>query len=263
LKLIARKLLLAAAVTGALAQSPTVPKQYDVVAIRPNADNDNRFMFRGGPSFTAVGVTLKFLIVHAYDVRAFQVSGGPGWIGTEGWDIRAKAEGIKGRLQRDQFDTMFRALLEDRFQLKVHSETKEMPVYALVVGKNGSKLTPHTGGPPSPAEASNSGRGSLSVKKGSTAALASLLSLQLGRTVIDKTDLKGEFDFKLEWAHERGQGGMESLGLPPDPPRPQPADSNGPSIFTAVQEQLGLRLESRKGPVEIIVIDHAERPSEN
>ena len=144
-KFSARKLILAAAVTGALAQSPTIPKQYDVVAIRPNADNDNRFSFRGGPNLTGVGVTLKFLIVHAYDVRAFQVSGGPGWIGTQRWDIRAKAEGIKGRLQRDQFDTMFRALLEDRFQLKIHTETREMPVYALVVGKNGSKLTPHAG----------------------------------------------------------------------------------------------------------------------
>ena len=87
--------------------------------------------------------------------------------------------------------------------------------------------------------------------------------MQLGRTVIDKTDLKGEYDFKLEWAAEPGQGGLESLGLPPDQPRPQPADANGPSIFTAVQEQLGLRLESQKGPVEIIVIDHAEKPFEN
>ena len=243
----------------ALAQSPTIPKQYDVVAIRPNADNDNRFSFRGGPNLTAVGVTLKFLIVHAYNVRAFQVSGGPGWIGTERWDIRAKAEGIAGRLQRDQFDTMFRALIEDRFKLKIHTEIKEMPVYALVVGKNGSRLTPHTGGP----EASDSGWGLLNVKKGGTAALANLLSLQLGRTVIDNTDLKGEYDFKLEWTPEPGQGVLESLGLPPDQPRPQPADTNGPSIFTAVQEQLGLRLESQKGPVDIIVVDHAEKPSEN
>jgi bla regulator protein blaR1 len=81
--------------------------------------------------------------------------------------------------------------------------------------------------------------------------------------VIDKTDLNGEYDFKLQWAHEPGPGSLESLGLPPDLPRPQPADTSGPSIFTAVQEQLGLRLESERGPVEIIVIDYTEKPSEN
>jgi uncharacterized protein (TIGR03435 family) len=260
-KFVAGTLLLAAAAMGALAQSPTVPKQYDIVAIKPNRDNDDRWRFRGGPNFNATGVTLKFLIAEAYHVRAYQISGGPSWIAMERWDIRAKAEGLEGRLQRDQFDAMFRALLADQFQLKVRSESKEMPVYALVVGKNGSRLTPHTG--EAAAGTSNSGRGSLSVKKGGTAALARMLSLQLGRTVIDKTDLKGEYDFKLEWAYEPGQGGPEAFGLPPDPPRPAPVDTNGPSIFTAVQEQLGLRLVSQKGPVEIIVIDRAEKPSEN
>lgn len=260
-KFIARTLLPAAAAIGALAQSPTGPKQYDVAAIKPNRDNDNRWRFHGGPSLTATGVTLKFLITEAYHVQAYQISGGPSWIGMERWDIRAKAEGLESRFQRDQFDAMFRTLLADQFKLEVHSETKEMPVYALVVGKNGSKLTPHTG--EQAGGASNSGRGSLSVKKGGTAALARMLSLQLGRTVIDKTNLTGEYDFKLEWAYEPGQGGPEAFGLPPDPPRPLPVDTNGPSIFTAVQEQLGLRLVSQKGPVETIVIDHAEKPSEN
>jgi uncharacterized protein (TIGR03435 family) len=259
-KFIARTLILAAAITGAPAQSPTVPKQYDIVAIKPNRDNDNRWRFHGGPNLTATGVTLKFLIAEAYHVRAYQLSGGPSWIGMERWDIRAKAEGLEGRLQRDEFDTMFRAMLADQFKLKVHSESKETPIYALIVGKNGSKLTPHMD---EAGQASNSGRGSLSVTKGGTARLASLLSLQLGRTVIDKTDLKGEYDLKLEWAYEPGQGGPEVFGLPPEPPRPPPADNNGPSIFTAVQEQLGLRLVSQKGPVEIIVIDRAERPPEN
>ena len=87
--------------------------------------------------------------------------------------------------------------------------------------------------------------------------------MRLGRTVIDKTGLKGEYDFKLKWTPEPGEEGLESLGLPPVPPSPQPADTNGPSIFTAVQEQLGLKLESTKGPVDVLVIDHAEKPSEN
>src|SRR5260370_6505371 len=171
---IVRILILAAAANGALAQSRTIPKVFDVATIKPNADNDNRFMFREGRgtgSLAAVGVTLKFLVAEIYKVRAYQVSGGPGWIGSERWDIRAKAEGVEGRLSVDQFDTMLQALLADRFQLKVHNETKEMPVYALLVGKNGSKLTPHTGEPPSP-EKEGSGRGWFSYRKSSTAYLA-------------------------------------------------------------------------------------------
>ena len=106
------------------------------------------------------------------------------------------------------------------------------------------------------------GDGSLIVKKGGIAALASWLSRQLGRVVIDKTDLKGDYDYKLEWTPDPGEGGPESIGLPPEAPRPH-VDTNGPSIFTAVQEQLGLRLVSQKGPVEIIVIDSVEKPSAN
>ncbi len=256
---IASILMLAAALTGALAQSPTDSMTFEVASIRPNAANDNRFMFRGGPVLTADGVTLKFLVVHAYDVLAYQVSGGPGWMSTDCWDIRAKAGSIKGKLQSEQFLSMLRALLADRFQLKVHSETKEVSVYALVVGKSGSKLIPNNG----TGKDTRSAWGSFSVQKGSAAALAHQLSLQLGRTVIDKTELKGEYDFKLEWQPEPGQGVLETLGLPADPRPSPPADTNRSSIFTAVQDQLGLRLEARKGPVEIIVIDHAEKPSEN
>jgi uncharacterized protein (TIGR03435 family) len=257
-QLIARNLILAAAVTGALAQSPTDSTTFEVASIRPNVANDNRFMFRGGPGLTADGVTLKFLVVHAYGVLAYQVSGGPGWMNTDRWDIRAKAGNSKVRVQSEQFLTMLRALLADRFQLKVHSETKEMYVFALVVAKNGPKLTPHTG----PGQDTRVGWGSLSLQKGGTAALAYWLSRQLGRTVVDKTELEGEYNFTLEWQPEPG-GGVETLGLPPDPRTSPPADMNRPSIFTAVQEQLGLRLDARKGPVEIIVIDHAEKPSEN
>ena len=255
---IACNMILAAALTSALAQSPMDSTTFEVASIRPNAADDNRFMFRGGPGLTAAGVTLKFLVVHAYDVLAYQISGGPGWMSTDRWDIRAKAGNIKIRLQSEQFLTMLRALLADRFQLKVHSETKEMSVYALVVAKNGPKLTPRSG----PSQDTRVGWGSLSLQKGGTAALAYWLSRQLGRTVIDKTELKGEYNFKLEWQPEPG-GGVEALGLPPNPQPSQPADTNRPSIFTAVQEQLGLRLDARKRPVEIIIVDHAERPSEN
>jgi bla regulator protein blaR1 len=126
------------------------------------------------------------------------------------------------------------------------------------VEKNGLKMITHTG----TEQQFRFGDGSLIVKKGGIAALASWLSRQLGRVVIDKTDLKGDYDYKLEWTPDPGEGGPESIGLPPEAPRPH-VDTNGPSIFTAVQEQLGLRLVSQKGPVEIIVIDSVEKPSAN
>jgi bla regulator protein BlaR1 len=138
-----------------------------------------------------------------------------------------------------------------------------MTIYALVVGKNGSKLTPHTGEPPQPTDRLRVRPGSLSAKQIGIAAFVRQLTLQLGRQVIDKTGLTDQYDFTLEWTAEPGQGGPESMGLPPDARVAQPAESNGPSIFTAVQEQLGLRLDAQEGPVDIIVIDRAEKPDEN
>jgi len=159
---------------------------------------------------------------------------------------------------------MLRTLLEDRFQLKVRRESKEMPVYELVVAKSGPKLTPHTGSDPKPEERMRIGSGSLRFQSAGPPNLAYQLSVQLGRTVIDKTGLTGRYDFTLEWAPEPGQGGPESIGLPPDPSlKFPPADPNRPSIFTAIQQQLGLRLDSGKGPVDMIVIDSVSKPTEN
>ena len=154
---------------------------------------------------------------------------------------------------------MLQALMKDRFQLKVHKETKEMPVYELVVEKNGPKLVPST----SAEQQFRPGNGSLTIKKGGMAALAAWLSRDLGRVVIDKTSLGGEYDYKLEWTSDPGEGGPESIGQPPEAPRPH-VDTNGPSIFTALQEQLGLKLEPRKFPIQTVVVDHVERvPTEN
>ena len=258
-----RFILFAAAIPCLFAQSK---KEFDVATIKPNAEKDNRFMMPGGPqggTYRATGVTLKMLIMYAYRVpAAFQVSGGPSWIGTERWDIQAKVDGET--TPRDRFVQMLRALLEDRFQLKVRRETKEMPVYKLVVAKSGSKLALHSGDQPKPEDRLRMGFGSMRFQDSGLGALAYQLSLQLGRKVIDKTGLTGEYDFTLEWAPEPCQGGLESIGLPPDPNlKFPPADPNSPSLFTAVQEQLGLKLESQKGPVEMMVIDHVERPSEN
>ena len=257
---LAAVLFLAAAAVGQ--SQPALPSTFAVASIKPTAANDDSFAYRGlpGGELIATGVTLKLLIMEAYGVRAFQVSGGPGWSSTERWDIQAKPDGVQGRLSSAQHGVMVRALLEDRFQLKVHRETKEMPVYALVIGKNGVKLTANAD--PS-THGGRAAPGAWNLKNVTAADLAAQLSRQLSRTVIDRTGLSDRYDVKLEWTPERGEGGPEALGLPPALNTAPPPASTGPSIFTALQEQLGLKLESTKGPVEIVVIDRAEKPSAN
>jgi len=146
---------------------------------------------------------------------------------------------------------LIRSLLADRFQLVIHRETKELPVYALLVAKNGAKLQVNEG---APGPRVNGVRGQLTGKKVNMALIVAQLAPQVGRTVVDQTGLTGEYDYTLQWTPDSGQ--LPAPGVEAPPP-------SGPSILTALQEQLGLRLESTKGPVEIIVIDHAERASEN
>jgi bla regulator protein blaR1 len=273
---------------AAFAQQAAQP-QFEVASIKPSDPNDRRMMFRmmPGGAINLHGVTLKALVQQAYDVREFQISGGPGWIGADKYDIIAKPENASGEAPSDprqlsdeqrktyQEQTRLRlqALLADRFQLKIHRETKELPVYALVVAKNGPKLKENS------ATSDGLGKGMMRTSPGQLvgqqvglAFLAQDLAQRLGRTVLDRTGLKGTYDFELNFAPEPGRGG--AFGGPGDgapPPgagpglikEPPPPDPNGPTIFTALQEQLGLKLESEKGPVDIIVVDHVEKPSEN
>jgi bla regulator protein blaR1 len=249
----------------ALAQTPASPKQFDVSTVKPNSTDDRRVLLslQPGGRFVSTGTTLKLLMTEAYGVRDFQIFGGPGWLNTDRWDIVAKAEDVADRIPIEQFRPMLRVLIEDRFQLKVHREMKEMPAYVLLVGKSGSKLQANSGGP---GPMLRMGRGELTGKKASMAMVLQVLSQQLGRPLIDKTGLTGEYDFTLQWTPEPGQGGFAG-GPPGGPPgagpEPPPPAADGPSIFTAIQEQLGLRLDSQKVPVETIVIDSVEKPSEN
>ena len=203
------------------------------------------------------------LIMSAYGVAAYQISGAPNWMGVERWDIEAKTEGAAGRLPPDQFNALLRRLIEDRFQLKSRRQTKKMPVYALVVTRSGFKPKPRPAESPAPRPQTQFGYGSAKFQAESVAGLAGTLTLNLGRPVIDRTGIKGSYDFTLEWTPAPDEGGPQAIGLPPRAEPSRPADLNAPSIFTALQEQLGLKLESSKGPVEIMVINHVERPSEN
>ncbi len=261
--------------------TPTPSPTFEVASIKPSDPSSRMVMLRNSPGgrFTANGVTTKFLIAEAFNIRDFQISGGPSWIDSARYDIEAKADDSSAdprtmnedqrRALMDQQRLRLRALLVDRFQLQFHMGTKELPVYALVIAKNGPKLQEvrDAGGTPSspatPKGRMAMGRGELSSEGTRLPFLVQVLSQQLGRTVIDKTGLSGTYNFKLTWTPDPGQGGMfkgPDGGPPPDAP---PPDTQGPSIFTALQEQLGLKLESGKGPVEILVIDRLEKPTEN
>lgn len=261
-----------------LAQSPAAaPRGFDVAAIKPNNSGANVLGIRvvPGGGLRAVNATLKSLISEAYQVRDFELSGGPAWLGSARYDIEAKGQLEPGSQEQPglQVMKMLQALLADRFQLRIHRETKEMPIYALLVAKNGPKLQaprevcfdPTGGIPPPPTLPgqspsrpcggfNNSSNQMLGASVGMPR-LAANLSRFTGRTVVDRTGLKGTYDVALRWTPNEGQAWA--------PPGAPPSDGSQPSLFTAVQEQLGLRLESQRGPVEVLVIDRAEKPSEN
>jgi uncharacterized protein (TIGR03435 family) len=245
-----------------LGQAPTA---YTVASIKPNKSSDDRFMLRPQPGggLTATGVTLKMLIMFAYGVAGYQISGAPSWIGTERWDIEAKTEGVQGPVPLAQSQARLRRLLEDRFQLKTRRESRKLPIYALVATKGGPKLNPHPGDPAERKPVASFGFGSASFTDSSVANLAGQLTLYLDRPVLDQTGVKGSYDFTLKWTPAPNESSAQAIGLPPHADPPAPTDSTGPSLFTALQEQLGLRLKPAKGPVDILAIEHVEKPSEN
>ena len=220
---------------------------------------------RHGGGFTATNCSLGLLIQYAYDVMQFQISGAPGWVQSGRYDIAAKAEGDP---QVSEIRAMLRQLLEDRFQLRLHWETRESAVYHLVLSKAGklreagpgecppplSFPNSQPGGPPTdaPCGALRNSPGNTKGYKLTAGALAGSLAFFVGRPVLDYTALTGKYDIELQWTPDAVR--LRSAA---------PSEENSPSIFTALQEQLGLKLESAKGPVRTLVIDHVEKPSEN
>ncbi len=242
-------------------QPPATQLKFEVASVKPSGPDapgmSNRYLSGGGLRFT--GATLQNLISIAYDLRPFQISGGPKWIDTDRFDIDARLTtsdaappanpGLTREDQRKAAEGL-RSLLADRFLLTFHQETREQSLFALVVAKRGAKLGEST---ESESFIRRVGRGSI---KGQAVALRLLvlnLANELGRPVIDKTGLTGKYTFELKWDASLPSAAQSSVAPEPD----------GGSIFTALQEQLGLRLESQKGPVSVLVVDRAERPSEN
>lgn len=263
------------------AQSPQQPStpapSFEVASIKPIGSDQGPFRLMFSPDgFNANGLTAKTLIGFAYNLKDFQISGGPGWVDSERYDIEAKMdeatiEALKKLPQEQAFEQrrqMMQSLLADRFKLKVDQSSKEMPIYALVVAKNGPKLTQSAApasGPGGPADGPRSmmrmGLGELNATGVPISLLVDRLAREVDRKVVDKTGLAGRYDFTLHWAPERPMPGLS--GGDNQGPAPPPPDASAPSIFTALQEQLGLKLESQKGPVETLVIASIEKPSEN
>jgi uncharacterized protein (TIGR03435 family) len=208
-----------------------------------------------GRTLTTRGTTLKDVIQWAYNVHPRQVLGGPGWIGTDKYDIVAKPEGGVF-LDVEQIRLMLRTLMADRFQLRLRHETRELPVYALTIGKDGPKMKVRTEGDGGAPFSLLIGGPRWPVRNAPMALIVSVLQMAvLDRPVLDKTGLTGNFDFDLVWTPDETQFGGRGASMPGDP--------DAPNIFTAFQEQLGLKLEPQKALVDVLVIDGVEKPSGN
>jgi uncharacterized protein (TIGR03435 family) len=261
-------LLTAEAVFG---QTPAAAPAFEVASVKPApppTPGSINVRTGGDPGMVDYkNVSLRTLIALAYRMKEYQISG-PEWIETARFDILAK---VPPNAPKGQIPLMLQNLLAERFKLTVHREQKVMPVYAMVVGKNGLKVKPLEGEPEASMSNSFSPKGRAFSGQMTLAGLAAALSQMLDRPVVDLTGIKGTYDIDLEWVpdeHESsaltkmrimgGQagGGGEAHGETSDP--------NGQSIFGALQEKLGLRLEGRKSPVDILVVDGVERvPTEN
>ena len=273
-----RNLLLCTAALGAIAATAGHAQQaagadlcvastrpaFDVVSIRPAQPNSNFSLNRTADGFSATS-PLQQLIQYAFNLRSFQITGSPDWLSSVAWRIEAKIDAPDpdpSKLDDAQRQASWnkqmlelQSMLADRFHLQCHMETKELPVFELVAAKGGSKLKPST------AEAGKRGNTWLSGHAGAmhatgagvgTDRIAILLGSSLDRLVLDKTGLTGTYDFTLDWATDSAAGAQPNSETP-----------NGPSLFTAVEEQLGLRLQSSKAPVPVMVIDRVEQPTAN
>lgn len=319
----------AIAIIPLFSQASQIKKpSFEVISIKPSAPLQGGAVRIGGGTtgdrYTMTGVTLRMLLQNAYSrastggpIAQLQIIGGPNWIDSDRYDIQARADCSGGVLSREQVQVMIQSMLEDRFQLKAHMETRELPTYNLVVAKDGPKIkasadqtppslgpggqtqpcspppsTPSApaGPPPPPAGPGQRGdafspntampRGAIAMRMSPTgltlrasaapvATLVNMLQQQVGREVIDKTGLTGLFDFTLEFSREGLPGpGIQGFGPAPVPAGPGPAGTPPtsadpvPSLFTAIQD-LGLRLESAKGPVDVLVMESVQKPTEN
>jgi uncharacterized protein (TIGR03435 family) len=261
---------------------------FEVAVIKPSKSlTAGVSMANTGDGFAAKNVQLHFLVQQAYGIESFRVAGATSGVMLERFDIEAKmGSSVAAELQKLDpvqrniaLEHMLQGLLADRFKLVIHREAKELPVYRLVAANSGAKLPvanhdENDSGKMKGADGQTIPSGHIQLYGSSDGmhlvgpeiSMASLvleLSTQLERALLDKTGLTGKYDLVLHWVGTEEQKSMFGVSNGGDQGSDTASDSGGPSIFTAVQEQLGLKLESGKGPVEVIVVDHAEQPSGN
>jgi uncharacterized protein (TIGR03435 family) len=262
-----------------IAQTAGPQLEFEVASIKPAKPMDRgQFQVDPGGDLDFRAVSLRLMILWAYDIRDFQLSGGPAWTVDDRYDVMAKnakssfesetsskttATDGGGHSGTDPIRLRLQALLASRFHLKLRREMKEMAAYALVVGKNGPKLKEND----TPARGwMQWGKGHLKGTHVDMRFLCVHLSRQVDRTVVDETGLNDSYDFELNWIPDSRPSRLPSAPDAQTPPREgesAPPQSDGPSIFTAIQEQLGLKLEAKRGQVAFYTIEHAEKASGN
>jgi uncharacterized protein (TIGR03435 family) len=226
-----------------LAEGQT-PVSFEAAAIHPNPSGTEGSLVDLEPTgrLTVKNSTLKALIRAAYGVQNDQIIDGPKWLDTDRYDIEAKTS---GPISQDREQPLMQNLLADRFKFKVHRDSRELTVYLLELGRNGPQFKKNLSGSSSIHTNRGPGKTQITVTGIGMQQFAGMLAKEMGRGVIDKTGLSDNYDFSLEW----------------DPD--QTAGSSVPSVFAALQDQMGLRLQSQKAKVDVLVIDSAEKASEN
>jgi uncharacterized protein (TIGR03435 family) len=234
---------------------------FEVATIKPSKP-DARMSILVNPQnrqFTTTGTSLSALITFAYGLHPRQLTGGPAWLETEKYDIVGKPD-TEGLPNDKQIKTMMQKLLADRFKVTFHHDKKELSVYTINVGKDGPKLTKSARDMNGLYGAGFRGLGKLVVTNATIADLAGIMqNMVMDRPVVDQTGITGRWDFSLNWTPDETQFNGRLSQLPP----PASGTEADPDLYTAIQKQLGLKLEATKAPTDVLVIDHVEKPSDN
>lgn len=266
---------------GAVPTTTTVRSQgpaFEVVSVKPNRSGFAGGMedLRQGGQYTATNETMRQLVRSAYQLETFRIIGGPAWLDVDRFDIQAKAPSAA---PRSEMLSMLRALLTERFRLRVRQELRELPIYVLVVARDANR---QTGGRLRPGSAETcvdrgdqpvrvpagelpscgllrAGPGAMSLRGVPLAFLGSQLSSRVNRAIVDRTGLAGKFDVDLEWTPSEATRAAVAALTPGA--EPQVVDPDRPGIFTALEEQLGLKLEPARGPVDVLIVESAEPPA--
>ncbi len=234
--------------------------EFEVATIKPSKPDQPGKGFRvQGRRFATFNTTLEDLLTFSYRLNSRQLIGLPAWASSNKFDVEGQPDG-EGQPSDQQWRAMLQKLIANRFKLTYHEEKKELPVYALSVGKNGPKLTANHDDPNGLPGLFFRGLGDLAATNADMGHFAEILEgAVLDKPVVDQTGLKGKFDFQLKWTPDPTQFPGFGMKIPP----PSTAPDAPPDLFAAVQQQLGLRLEATKAPVNVLVIDHVEQPSAN